>query len=191
MTIKLHLIRHAPVTDHEGMIYGDTASVDLESTKGIIESLSKALPSPNRALWYSSGVERAYRSAEAVLKAMNSSGEPQNINTHKGFREQNFGALIGKSHHDVSDHLQFIDGKIYAPSPPEGESIETLKERMMASIKDLKKTMLLKNKNEAVVFCHGGTIRAAHIAIHGLDEDCFIKLDTPPLSHHQYNIDHM
>lgn len=57
------------------------------------------------------------------------------------------------------------------------------------SNKDMKCLYLEWSRTEeAVVFCHGGTIRAAHVVIKGLDGKDFIALDTPPLSMHVYKL---
>lgn len=191
MTLRLHLVRHAPVIDNKGMVYGDVARIDLDAQKDSIKKLCQSLPSLGEALWYSSGVDRAHRSAEAVIQELGDIGGLKRIGVLVGFREQDFGSLIGKTHQEASNYIQFIDGKIYAPAPPEGENIDELRDRLMCSIKELKKKMQDHEKNDAVVFCHGGTIRAAHVAVYGLSNDRFIHLDTPPLSHHIYDIDHM
>lgn len=100
---------------------------------------------------------------------------------HHGFREQDFGELIGQKHEDITEHLRFIDGKIYAPNPPKGESIASFLIRIENAINNVTQQAIDAGKNNIVVFCHGGTIRAAHVAINKLDEDEFIFLDTPPL----------
>jgi broad specificity phosphatase PhoE len=177
--ITLHLIRHAPVVGQAGVIYGDGAEVDLVGQGERIAGLALDLPGPDVALWHHSGVDRAERTAWAVLGAMGAQGAA--LRAHGGFREQDFGALLGRRHEDVAAHLQFVDGKIYAPHPPEGESIENFIARVGEAVRDVAAAARSAGFSQAVVFCHGGTIRAAHAAVHGLDVQDFITLDTPPL----------
>lgn len=185
-TLTIYMVRHAPVTGKQGVIYGDDADIDLESTAARIYELSGLLPSPEKSVWYHSGVDRAHRTARAVLSIMQK--EQAQITSHDGFREQHFGSLIGCKHEDITDHLRFIDGKIFAPAPPGGETIPEFIARVETAINDLKDKAQQEDKKNIVVFCHGGTIRAAHATIKGLDAEQFISLDTPPLFAYQSDI---
>lgn len=184
--MKLYLVRHAPVLGKAGFIYGDDAEVDWRGQENAISFLAASLPSPDVADWYSSGVERARKSAEAVLHRMGSSQQETMI--HEGFREQNFGALIGKAHDELPADVQFINGKIYAPNPPLGETLPQLVARIATAVQEVKSAAQAKGKQSIVIFCHGGAIRAAHIAIKNLDIGDYINLDTPPLSLHKHEI---
>jgi broad specificity phosphatase PhoE len=177
--LKIYIVRHAPVVGKKGTIYGDEADIDLDGQKERLRELASLLPSPDEAIWHHSGVDRAYRSAKAVLSIMGH--DNSGLETNTGFREQDFGDLLGCKHEDIIEHLNFIDGKIYAPAPPNGESIENLIARVGVALSSIRKEALDKEKNNIVVFCHGGTIRAANAAINTLPKDQFITLDTPPL----------
>lgn len=177
--VQIHLIRHAPVIGKSGRIYGDDAAVDLEAVAAEIGALAARLPHPRHSLWYHSGVDRAGRTAKAVLDAIPYDGDPPT--PHEGFREQNFGALLGLRHEDITDHLRFIDGKIHAPCPPEGESIPAFVARVGHAMTNVRQQAIEAGRDEIVVFCHGGTIRAAHAALEKTGRDEFICLDTPPL----------
>lgn len=178
-SLTLHIIRHAPVIGKEGFIYGDDAGIDLEGQSGRLEGLARMLPGPDEADWYHSGVDRARRTARAVLSLMGRA--VASVQGHAGFREQDFGDLIGCRHEEVSAHLKFIDGKIYAPSPPGGETIEAFIKRVSGGIASIGAAAREKGRSHAVVFSHGGTIRAAHAVVNGLGAQDFIKVDTPPL----------
>lgn len=184
--MNLYLVRHAPVLGKAGFIYGDDAEVDWSGQETAIAFLATSLPSPDVADWYSSGVDRARKSAEAVLQQMGA--EQNTIMDHQGFREQDFGALIGKAHDQLPLDVQFINGKIFALNPPLGETLPQLVTRVAKAIQNVKSAAQAKGKQSIVIFCHGGTIRAAHIAIKGLAIDDYINLDTPPLSLHQYKV---
>lgn len=187
--MKLYFIRHAPVLGKEGFIYGDEAEVDLSGQEESILWLSRTLPSPDIADWYSSGVDRAKKSGEAVLRRMTPSPDTtSNMRLHAGFREQDFGSLIGKAHDAVLAHVQFVKGKIHSPKPPQGESISNLIIRVAKAIDEVRETAERNSKQNIVVFCHGGSIRAAHVAIKHLSVDDYIALDTPPLSMHAYDV---
>lgn len=187
--MKLYLIRHAPVLGKTGFIYGDEAEVNLTGQEVTILSLSAALPAPDIADWYSSGVDRARKTSEAVLQHLSTSRAiPFSICTHGGFREQDFGDLTGKAHEDVLAHVQFVQGKVFSPQPPNGEGIISLISRVSKSIQEVRESAERKSKRNIVVFCHGGTIRAAHIVIKQLNVADYITLDTPPFSVHQYDI---
>lgn len=175
--MDLYIVRHAPVINKTGMIYGDEADVDLDNHEEVISGLANILPPPGGALWVYSGIERALLTARAVLKRMNI--DQADIACDPGFREQDFGDLIGRSHEDVKEYLQFIDGKIFTQSPPNGESILAFVDRVGKAITQLKERAIQENIKQAVIFSHGGTIRAAHAYLNSLGEDGFIALDTP------------
>lgn len=183
----IYIIRHAPVVGKKGFIYGDDADIDLDSQVKRISELATLLPNPAQSLWYHSGVDRAHRTAKAVLSAMQYEGDP--VTPHQGFREQDFGELVGQKHEDITEHLQFINGKIYAPHPPKGESIVSFVSRTGAAISDVKQQAIGAGKDNIVIFCHGGTIRAAHIFLSRLNETQFIDLDTPPLFAYRHGTD--
>lgn len=184
--MHIYIVRHAPVIGKKGYIYGDDAEIDLDSQAERIAELAVLLPHPEQSIWYHSGVDRARRTAQAVLSSMQYDDDP--LIPHCGFREQDFGELIGQKHEDITEYLQFIDGKIYAPHPPKGESIASFVARTRNALDEVKQKAIEAGKSNIVVFCHGGTIRAAHSAINKLDESQFIALDTPPLFAYQHDI---
>lgn len=185
--LDFYIIRHAPVIGQKGVIYGDQADIDLKTTRERLPDLAALLPKPDVADWYCSGVDRACRSAMAVLEQQGyGDHEPS---AHEGFREQDFGALIGKSHSEITKHLNFVDGKIFSPAPPSGEAIPDMINRVHEAIFDVKSKAERNHKKSVVVFSHGGTIRAAYAALNNLPLKNFIELDTPPLYHYQANLE--
>jgi broad specificity phosphatase PhoE len=183
--IKILMIRHAPVTNQKELVYGDIAEIDLTSAavKERLYDLSQTLPHGDQALWVHSGVERARLTGQSVMEFKNT---PDFCwITHEGFREQNFGDLIGCRHEDVKDHVSFIDGKILSPSPPNGELISDFIQRVSKALSEISQKAREQQKNSVVIFCHGGTLRAANSYLNNVD---FIALDTPPLSVHQFEI---
>lgn len=177
--LDLYLVRHAPVIDKQGVIYGDDAGVDLESCQEGLTVLAQALPAPDEALWFSSGVSRAHKTAQAVLQLKGAPGQLLHID--RGFREQDFGSLTGQAHEDVQEHVTFVQGRIYTPDPPDGERISFFIERVSQALIRVREQAEQKGKSAVVVFAHGGTLRAAHFVLEHLNESEFINLDTPPL----------
>ncbi len=186
-SLKLFIVRHAPVVGQKGFIYGEEADIDLEGQIEMLQLLADKLPSPEKSVWYHSGVDRARRTANAILSLMGQSHE--NISGHEGFKEQDFGDLIGCRHEDITNHLTFVKGKIHAPHPPNGESIEKFVCRVGSAIKDVGTISSSNGKQSVVIFSHGGTIRAAHTAINELPLQNFIILDTPPLFAYECSIE--
>ena len=184
---NLFMIRHAPVLHPKGMIYGDKAVIDLKSepVKEQLSCLARNIPHINESYWLNSGVERAFETALTIHNLQNKKVDFDIVNDI-GFREQNFGDLIGLSHEDANGHLSFIDGKIAAPTPPNGESVEVFISRVGTAIENVKKEMLERNFSYSVIFCHGGTIRAANVYLNRLKIEDFIRLDTPPLGMHVF-----
>lgn len=182
MLERLFLIRHAPVIGKSGLIYGDDADIDLDGQKPRINELADILPSPKQSVWFSSGVDRAVRTAQAVLFSMKAPATE--VRPHIKFREQNFGSLLGQRYEDITEHLTFVDGKIYAPNPPQGESIPKFIKRVGEGVADIRNSF--SEQSSAVVFCHGGTIRAANVALNGLSEEAFLEIETPPLHVYEY-----
>ena len=185
--LDFYIIRHAPVIGQKGVIYGDQVDIDLETTRERIGALAALLPNPDVADWYYSGVDRAYRSALAVLEQQGYGDHKPSA--HEGFREQGFGALIGKKHSDITEYLNFVDGKIFCPAPPSGEAIPDLINRVHEAILDVKRETEKNKKKSVVVFSHGGTIRAAHAGLNNLPLENFIDLDTPPLHHYHASLE--
>lgn len=181
--IDLYMIRHAPVINKSGTIYGDDAQIDLQSVDARIHELAQTLPKPDQALWFHSGVERTKLTAQAVLDVQQNSHDE--LQRHMGFKEQDFGALIGQKHEDIEGHLRFVDGKVFAPNPPDGESIGALKIRVADALFDVFSLARQQDKNKIVIFTHGGTIRAARLVIEQRDLSEFIAHDTEPLCLYQ------
>jgi broad specificity phosphatase PhoE len=189
-TIKLHLVRHAPVLGKQGFIYGDIAEVDLDSQVESLRYLSETLPDTRKAIWYSSGVDRATLTAEAVFKLKEnlSVTNLSFLNFHSGFREQNFGSLIGLSHVEAKEYITYVNGATFVENPPSGETISNFVKRVDLVLKEVGKIALDNSINDIVVFCHRGTIRAANIVINKLPLSEFVSLDVPPLSSKQYQL---
>ena len=184
--MKFYFVRHAPVIGQEGKVYGDDVDIDLDSHKKILQNLSRSLPKTKNTLWLHSGVDRTLKTGQAIL---NNRQEPYEIKKCEFFREQNFGDLIGQKHADIKDHLQWINGNMLAINPPNGETLENLKERVHHAIIHARNMAQNDNCDDVVIFCHRGTVRAAHLIFNDLPIDDFINIDVPTLTYTMYNYD--
>jgi alpha-ribazole phosphatase len=155
-------VRHAPVVDMEGIIYGSD-DVACDTTDDLsFKGLAGILPAD--AVWLTSHLSRTHRTAAAIREAGLEYPTPI-IEEHLG--EQDFGRWQGQTW----DGMQSRDPDTYDTfwqrparnSPPGGESFEDLITRAGAVIE--RRTREHKGKN-IVAVAHGGTIRAA--ISHGL-----------------------
>jgi len=158
MTTRWWWVRHAPVRDDGGRIYGQS---DLEAdcdAPHIFESLAQALP--DDALWVTTHLTRTKATAAAIHVARG--GAPAESLEIEAFAEQNFGLWQGV------DRQEFFAGRPRAPHSfwycpaheraPGGESFADVVERVRPAIQTLTEAHAGR---DIVVVAHGGTIRAA------------------------------
>ena len=159
-------IRHAPVRSDGGNIYGQQ---DIEcdcSDREVFEAVAKILP--RNAVWYSSNLQRTYKTAEAIWSA----GFPQPVGMVRepAFTEQNLGKWQGMN------RAAFLASRppgnqwfaaIDEPAP-DGESFMDLYNRTCHAIERITAEQAGR---DVIVAAHGGTIRAAvGLALGGLPE---------------------
>ncbi len=151
-------IRHAPVLESKGRIYGQ---IDLEadcSQHILFKALAKELP-PD-ALWVASHLRRTHQTATALAKAANWDLPPLLI--EEGLAEQNFGDWQGLTYDAVEKQDPFFYARFWREPaifrPPRGENFLDLFARV-------KETIERFNRDHAgrdiVAIAHGGSIRAA------------------------------
>jgi len=150
-------VRHAPVVNGEGMIYGSSdIECDVSETPHF-ESLARTLP--EEAVLVTSHLTRTKKTAQAIADA--GLHFPEAI-IEEDFGEQNFGDWQGMSW----DQMMQADPETYKvywsdPTrnrPPGGESFADLIARTGAVIDRLTAE---HSGRDIVVVAHGGTIRAA------------------------------
>jgi alpha-ribazole phosphatase len=159
-------IRHAPVRSDGGNIYGQQ---DIEcdcSDREVFEAVAKILP--RDAVWYSSNLQRTYKTAEAIWAA--GFPQPANIVRETAFTEQHLGKWQGMnrkaflaSRPPGNQWFAAID-----EAAPGGESFMDLYNRTWHAIERITQEQAGRN----IIVCgHGGTIRAAvGLALGGLPE---------------------
>ncbi len=150
-------VRHAPVVGVNGVIYG---SNDVEcdvSDEAQFKALADALP--RDAVWVTSHLSRAIKTAKAIAAAGLDFPEPA---IEEDLGEQNFGDWQGLSWDQMKETDANTSDAFWADParsrPPGGESFADLIIRAGAVIERL--TARHKGR-DIVAVAHGGTIRAA------------------------------
>ena len=178
-------IRHAPVMNGNGRLYGqEDLDCDVSDT-GKLEWLASYLPSG--AIWLVTNLSRTQKTAKAIRDAGISVPELHIISE---FAEQYFGDWQGLRW----DEMEKLDPIAYRefwedPSgnaPPNGESFKDLIDRVSPIIKEQTE---MHAGNNIVCVAHGGSIRAALSLALGLHHErgLSISIDTLSLT----RIDHV
>ena len=159
-------VRHAPVRSDGGNIYGQT---DIECDCGdteVFEAVAKILP--RGATWYSSNLQRTYKTAEAIWAA--GFPQPASMPREAAFAEQHLGQWQGMNRAEFlasrppgSHWFAAID-----EAAPGGESFMDLYNRACGAIKRITEK---EAGRDVIAVAHGGTIKAAvGLALGGLPE---------------------
>lgn len=144
-------IRHAPVAAPAGRLYGRSdVAADISDTDSLA-ALAAALP--DRAVWLASPLQRATRTAEALLAA--GGRENTECRAEPEFMEQDFGAWEGRGYDTIA--ADFWDDPA-GNRPPGGESFVDLVARVAAAIGRWNGEA---RGRHIVAVAHAGVIRAA------------------------------
>jgi broad specificity phosphatase PhoE len=149
-------VRHAPVPNPERRCYGQTDKDCDVSNEALFRHQAALLP--KGAIWYSSNLLRARKTAESLGAAGAEFGE---VLIDPDLAEQHFGDWQGLTYAEIaenhgSNHLFWLGPPELRP--PGGESFVDLRERTVRSIERL--TDKYRGR-DIVATAHGGTIRAA------------------------------
>jgi alpha-ribazole phosphatase len=156
VTTRWWWIRHAPVRNDGGNIYGQTDIACDASDREVFEAVARILP--RNAVWYASSLMRTHQTAEAIW----ATGFPRPAGMAKiaDFAEQNLGQWQGKNRaafvasRPVGSHW-FAD--VNEPAPG-GESFMDLYHRVCRAIGRIN---IEQAGNDVIAVGHGGTIKAA------------------------------
>ncbi|MDA1090675.1 MAG: histidine phosphatase family protein [Proteobacteria bacterium] len=169
-------VRHAPVVDADGLIYG-SSDIDCDvSNSAHFKALAQALPQD--AVWVTSHLSRAQKTARAIADAGLNFPEPL---VEEDLGEQNFGDWQGMSWAKMmaTDPETY---KVYWSDPtrnrpPGGESFADLIARTGVVIDRLGEQ---HKGRDIVAVVHGGTIRAAMAVALKLEPEqgMAIRIDT-------------
>jgi alpha-ribazole phosphatase len=167
------LIRHAPVVNPDGLIYGqDDPPADL-GDHDALAALAAALP--REAVWVTTPFQRTGQTAEA-LGAIDPLVEPD-------LAEQHFGSWQGLSHDAVSARFPDEACRFWAAPaterPPGGESFREVTERTAAALTRL---TAARAGHRHIAVIHGGSIRAALALALDLTPEAALRIAVEPLS---------
>ncbi len=159
-------VRHAPVREDGGCIYGQKDLGCDTSDRVVFEAVGKILP--RNAAWYASTLKRTHQTADAIWAA--GFPRPSAMPHEKAFAEQHLGEWQGMNRaaflasRPVGSHwFAAID----EPAPG-GESFMDLYNRVKVAIDRI---TLEQAGRDVIAVAHGGTIKAAvGLALGGLVE---------------------
>ena len=161
-------VRHAPVRDDGGNIYGQKDIACDTSDREVFEAVAKILP--RNAVWYASHLKRTHQTAEAIWAT--GFPEPATMTHDAAFAEQNLGHWQGLNRAAFFASRPIAVGSYwFAPidePAPGGESFVDIYTRVKGAIDRINAEHAGK---DVVVVAHGGSIKAAvSVALGGLVE---------------------
>ena len=156
ITTRWWWVRHAPVRNDGGNIYGQSDIACDTSDREVFEAVSKILP--RDAVWYASNLKRTHQTAEAIWAA--GFPKPDTLIQEAAFAEQNLGQWQGMN------RAAFLASRPPGSSwfadinvpPPGGESFMDLYNRTKEAIDRIN---LEHAGRDIIAVGHGGTIKAA------------------------------
>ena len=159
-------VRHAPVRNDGGNIYGQSDIACDTSDSEVFEAVAKILP--RNAVWFASNLKRTHQTAEAIWAA--GFPQPETMTREAAFAEQNLGQWQGMNRQAFlasqpigSNWFSSID----QPAPG-GESFLDLYHRVTLAIARITAD---EAGRDVIAVGHGGTIKAAvGLALGGLVE---------------------
>jgi broad specificity phosphatase PhoE len=140
-------VRHAPVPNPEARCYGQSDKDCDVSNRALFEHQAKLLP--RGAVWYSSNLLRARRTAQHLAEAGADMGKLQ---IEPDLAEQHFGDWQGLTYVEIaekhgSNHLFWLGPPEHRP--PGGESFVDLRDRTVRSIDRLTADQCLAHPDRA------------------------------------------
>ena len=175
---RWHIIRHAPVENPDGKIYGTLDKCANTSNSATFRSLVRKLP--QNSVSVVSHLKRTQQTLNALVIA---GLETQNPIVESRLAEQDFGDWTGKTY----DEARSLYGNEYnrfwlAPvteKPPNGESFLEVIDRVKFCLTEL--NTKFKGRN-VICIAHGGSIRAALSIALNLSAESAISFATDNLS---------
>ena len=179
--IRWWLVRHAPVINPGGAIYGRRdLDCDVTDTERVQATASRL---PQKATWLVSPLKRTHQTARAI------GGDPKALTLEPDLIEQDFGDWQGMSHDQIAKERPEESRRFWlAPAelaPPGGESFAALCARVGPMLERRSAECSAEiGTGDIIAVCHGGTIRAA--VAHALElspaTSLRIKVDTLSLT---------
>lgn len=155
-TTRWWWVRHAPVREDNGCIYGQKDLGCDTSDRIVFEAVGKILP--RNAVWYASNLKRTHQTASAIWAA--GFPKPSDMPHVSAFAEQHLGELQGMNraafYASLPPGRHWLTG-VDEPAPG-GESFMDLYNRVCAAIERINAEQAGR---DIIAVAHGGTIRAA------------------------------
>lgn len=159
-------VRHAPVREDGGNIYGQSDIGCDCSDKVVFAGVAKFLPLD--AVWFSSNLKRTHQTAAAIWAA--GLAKPDQMHQDKAFAEQDLGEWQGMNRAAFfAARPASIASYWFAPAherAPGGESFNDLSDRTVAGIARINAAHAGR---DIVCVSHGGPIKAALAHALGLE----------------------
>jgi alpha-ribazole phosphatase len=182
-TTRWWWVRHAPVINTGGGIYGRKDVEADTSDAEAYDALSRLLPED--AVWMHTGLMRTRQTGEAVLAARrraNSAFISPSFAIEEDFQEQSFGDWVGRDREEVRAELGRPQPMWLTPAhfrPPGGESFLDLMARVGHGIERQNNRHPGK---DIISFAHGGTIRAVLAYVMGIAPETALGFQVDNLS---------
>ena len=156
VTTRWWWIRHAPVRNDGGNIYGQKDIACDTSDRAVFEAVAKILP--RKAVWFASSLMRTHQTAEAIWAT--GFPKPSDMRKEADFAEQNLGRWQGMN------RAAFLASRPVGSSwfaginepAPDGESFMDLYNRVYRAIERIN---IEQAGQDVIAVGHGGTIKAA------------------------------
>ncbi len=166
LTTRWWWLRHAPVINHGGVIYGNSEIACDLSDAAALGALAERLP--DDAVWVTSQLGRARETAAALAAARDWTAPERRV--EPDLAEQDFGDWQGRTLAEIERQGEPVQHNFWwAPAhhaPPGGESFAAVVERVAGVIERLTREHAGR---DIVAVAHGGSIRAALVTALGLD----------------------
>lgn len=151
-------VRHAPVREDGGRIYGQTDIGCDCSDHVVFGAVARILP--RTAIWYASNLKRTHQTAAALWQA--GYPQPPDVSHEAAFAEQHLGMWQGLNRAEFFAARPAAVGSYwFAPidePAPGGESFMDLYNRVKGAIDRINQRHA---GHDVIVVAHGGTIKAA------------------------------
>ena len=151
-------VRHAPVRQDGGCIYGQKDIGCDTSDREVFEAVAKILP--RNAVWFSSNLKRTHQTADAIWAA--GFPKPSNMTHEAAFAEQNLGEWQGLNRAAFfANRPTQVGSYWFAPiddPAPGGESFMDLYNRTRGAVERINNEHAGR---DIIAVAHGGTIKAA------------------------------
>ncbi|HJS32438.1 MAG TPA: histidine phosphatase family protein [Alphaproteobacteria bacterium] len=178
-------IRHAPVINPGGRVYGQRDVEADTSNTAAFATLGRRMP--QGAVWIATQLRRTQATAAAIHAAMNLGDEtPPSVAIVPDLVEQSFGDWQGRTYAEIGAYGRgaLIDGHRFwlapaATTPPGGESFLDVMARVAGAVDRLAAEHAGR---DIVAIAHGGTIRAALAQALGLAPEAALALTIDTLS---------